>query len=112
MRPLKIVLIVLSSSATIGAASARLVQRPAEAQPPARLGGLLRGSPLAVDDERVFAVAADGRTIVTCPADLSTPWTPVATDRPFELIGGLALVGRSLIVSDRASRGVYAVELP
>src|SRR5439155_15224801 len=111
MRPLTIALIVLSAGAATAAAPAPVVQRPAETQAPVRMGGVLRGSPLAVDNERVFAVAADGRTIITCPADFGEPWAPVPTDQPFERISGLALVGRSLIVSDRASRGVYAVDL-
>jgi hypothetical protein len=72
---------------------------------------LKRGSPLATDDQTIFAVAADGHTIVARPLESSRPWTSLAGDVVFGQIAGLAYGNGYLYVSDEESASVYRIRL-
>ena len=69
------------------------------------------GSALAASNDAVFAIAADGRQILTRPADLSGPWRVLQVEGQFSRLRGLAINGRDLFASDSGDEAVYHIEL-
>ena len=69
------------------------------------------GSALAASNDAVFAIAADGRHILTRPVDLSGPWRVLPVEGQFSRLRGLAINGRGLVASDGGDEAVYHIDL-
>jgi hypothetical protein len=68
-------------------------------------------SPLATAGTVLFAVAEDGRTLVTRALAGSSPWVPVALAPAPQSIGGLAADREALYLADTAGAALYRVAL-
>jgi hypothetical protein len=68
-------------------------------------------SPLVTDGTVLFAVAEDGRTLVTQALAGASSWVPVALTPPPRSIGGLAVDQEALYLADTAGAALYRVAL-
>ena len=72
---------------------------------------LAEDSPLATDGTVLFAVAEDGRTLVTQALAAASSWVPVALTPAPQSIGGLAVDQEALYLADTAGATLYRVAL-
>ncbi len=68
-------------------------------------------SPLASDGVVLYAVAEDGRTLVSQPLSGSAAWTAVPLTPAPQSIGGLASAGGALYIADTAAAALLRVDV-